>query len=321
LSQNDNLKTQKDNDSQKRMCEDFCVNYPTAIMTPALDGLFTARPSAESPLMNQRHSQFAWPIVSRTPDGHSRRRMKQPRHFKQPNPSGFTLIELLVVIAIIAILAAILLPALAASKLKAQAIKCVSNQKQIGLAFVMYCGDNAGIYPAHTTYYNLGGNVGTNANPAYMDPTPITNRPLNIFVGNSVQVFACPSDHGDAFPGNAPYVKNCYESFGNSYMDEWVGDWFGVQHVTSNPTSPGYPACAKESAIGVKPSTKIIMGDWNWQPNRVLYSVNNQWHNAKGVRRLNILYGDGHVGPIPIVGPVWENTPANQAPDSGYIWW
>jgi prepilin-type N-terminal cleavage/methylation domain-containing protein len=92
---------------------------------------------------------------------------------------AFTLIELLVVIAIIAILAAMLLPVLAAAKRRAQRINCVSNLKQVNLAFRIWEGDNNNLYPMAVST-SAGGALErvastANANGTVYAPSGITN--------------------------------------------------------------------------------------------------------------------------------------------------
>src|ERR1019366_5754287 len=84
--------------------------------------------------------------------------MPGPVGEKHPGkPWGFTLIELLVVIAIIAILAALLLPALSRARVQAQRTQCTNNQHQIGIAFKLYADDASDKFPLHDGWAADGG--------------------------------------------------------------------------------------------------------------------------------------------------------------------
>ena len=211
---------------------------------------------------------------------------------------AFTLIELLVVIAIIAILAAMLLPALANAKGKALRVQCLSNLKQQAIANNLYWSDNGNkLFSNPTgppdpvwTYANYGGKQGTE----YPGQLRVMNQYVSVSVnvgtntGGAALVFRCPADNG-TLPGGAwPQRKpTIYDCFGTSY----------VYNSDANHNS------AKEGLVGktvdqVKNPAKILLVEDN---TAAAYFENSNpfeisyWHDKKRLGYCGAAFVDGHV--------------------------
>ena len=182
---------------------------------------------------------------NKKPDEFRFKNMTQDGCEQEPRGEGFTLIELLVVIAIIAILAAILLPALAKAKQSAQGVMCMSNNKQLVLGWHMYAGDNRDFLAINSdqgaSFNGINSWVSTKID---WTPNPqntnvqmmLSGSLLAPLVGNASKIFYCPS--------TTLYLSPLQRQLGFDHrirsvaMDAAVGDGGGkpAAGIISTPT-------------------------------------------------------------------------------------
>jgi prepilin-type N-terminal cleavage/methylation domain-containing protein/prepilin-type processing-associated H-X9-DG protein len=243
--------------------------------------------------------------------------------------NGFTLVELLVVIGIIAVLIAMLLPALTKARKAATNIACQSNLRQVYNAYIFYAADYKGEIP-RSQYAPIG----FHPDAIYRGQNKYTDR--RDLGGNNIfsKVWICPTQLNDVLQYNAPAA-----SYHRMY--QYPTYWPNV-HYWQNSVVPALtthkinkPICSGRagSQVGYLNSSQAIMlGEINtihinggntgafMNSYAAIVPWRLGWYHGKSVKdrlvewRMNVAYFDGHVGPMNEVEAVGINLPVSMCP-------
>jgi len=248
--------------------------------------------------------------------------------------SGFTLIELLVVISIIALLVALLLPALASARESANRIKCASNLRQFGMALYAYDSDEGTVPPGR---WNVQTYIG-NSDVGY-----VHNR-LRDSYGISLEMTLCPSGEGWSSGQTQYHWDNAASTLGRltywylagnggrgtstSHVKEGSEDlgWLGS---TFPENASGYkPMMTFKRSFKIAPQEQFLMFDVAYEVaphGQEPQSANHA--GASGVLGSNALFADGHVEWHPLIsGKSWQVgaahywTPGFDTPAGANLW-
>jgi prepilin-type N-terminal cleavage/methylation domain-containing protein/prepilin-type processing-associated H-X9-DG protein len=243
-----------------------------------------------------------------------------PLHAPRRFQNGFTLIELLVVIAIIAILAALLLPALAGAKKSAQKISCVSSLRQWGLALQMYVGNFDDVLPRDGMNASGTYGAGDSQQPgAWFNLLPpyVAEKPLASYTSNAT-ANAEQNSHILPFPGGLGKMFECAAARmgGNDFttVSGAGADGFfsfdmniDLKHQTATTVFPygNSPNMPKLTSFH-RPTDTVFMFDCVFSPSAEIVNNSPQYNSVNPANRWrsfasrhtfggNIIFVDGHV--------------------------